>query len=841
MRQPLSGWRERLETVPDGSARFVQVLVNVTFKSAQEPIYTYAVPEDFQPLVQVGQPVLVPFGGQAAVTGFVTEVLDTYEGTYNLREIADILDETPLFNADYFDFIQWVAEYYATPVSQVLDCALPANLLQKTRKTVTAGPFVDNPLLLHHFSGPHRARAERMVEFLRQQTPGHAKGYTPKYLAGQFRMPLKNLNGLLARLKQLGLVDVRTDLSQATAPKTTRVVELADPPPATGLSARQQEVTAFLQRHQGRMGWMDLLEGAATTPGMLKKLEALGAVAIREVPLVRDPLAYYRKASEQTSFQLSRMQQKALDTIVSGDNQQPYLLYGVTGSGKTEVYLSLTRHAIEQGQSVLVMVPEIALTSQIARRFVNYFGAENIALWHSNLSDGERADTWRKLQAGDLKILIGARSAVWVPMKNLGMILIDEEHDGSFKQDSPAPRYNAKTLARELARRTGARLVLGSATPEISTFYEAQACGRILHLPERFGGRNLATVRIADMKQEKAEGNTSYLSRPLQEELKANLEAGEQSIILLNRRGFYTTIQCVTCDYVFLCPNCDVAVTYHRARNHVCCHYCGYENESPRYCPVCASMELSHSGVGTQRIEDEVTKKFPEARVLRLDSDVMQRKHAYREIFEAFSHGEADILIGTQMVAKGLDIANVTLVGVITADSAFALPDYKSAERGFQLLTQVAGRAGRGEKHGRVVIQAVQTQHWVLQYAREQDYPGFYRQEIQNREMTHFPPYSQLFRFVVSCENERKGEQFCAASAVHLREWLKERELATGMIFLGPAPCVLPRIQGRYRFHHLVKNLAGPAGHRAINDFFKRAEVPGDINFILDIDAQSLL
>lgn len=840
MTQPLSGWRESLESVSAVPARYVQVLVNITFKSAQEPIYTYAVPPDFQPLIRVGQPVLVPFEGQPAVTGFVTEVLETYEGTYHLREITDILDETPLFDANYFDFIQWVAEYYATPVSQVLDCALPANLLQKNRKTVTAGPFSDNPLLLHRFSGAERTRAERMVEFLRRKTPENGKGYTPKYLAGQFRLPLKTLNGLLARLKQLGLVDVRTDLSQATAARTTRVVELLDPLP-DGLSSRQQEITDFLRKRNGRTAWTELLEGAATTPALLKKLEALGAVAIREVPLVRDPLAYYRKVSEQGSFQLSRMQQKALDTIVSGDSGHPYLLYGVTGSGKTEVYLSLTRHAIEQGQSVLVMVPEIALTSQIARRFVNYFGAENIALWHSNLSDGERADTWRKLQAGELKILIGARSAVWVPMKNLGMILIDEEHDGSFKQDSPAPRYNAKTLARELAGRTGARLVLGSATPEISTFYEAQRCGRILHLPERFGGRNLATVRIADMKQEKAEGNPSCLSRPLQEELKANLEAGEQSIILLNRRGFYTTIQCVTCDYVFLCPNCDVAVTYHRARNQVCCHYCGYENESPRFCPVCASMELSHSGVGTQRIEDEVVKKFPDARVLRLDSDVMQRKHAYREIFEAFSHGEADILIGTQMVAKGLDVANVTLVGVITADSAFALPDYKSAERGFQLLTQVAGRAGRGEKHGRVVIQAVQTQHWVLQYAREQDYPGFYHQEIQNREMTHFPPYAQLFRFVVSCENERKGEQFCAASAVHLREWLKEHGMAADMIFLGPAPCVLPRIQGRYRFHHLVKNMAGEAGHRAISAFFKRTEVPGDINFILDIDAQSLL
>lgn len=830
--------------MPTQTARYAQVLVNVTFKAAQEPIFTYAIPEDFQPMIRVGQPVLVSFGQQDGVTGYVTALSDTYNGAYKVKEIADILDETPLFDEAYYRFIEWVADYYATPVSTVLDCAMPANLLQKPRKEVFAGPSADNPLLLHRLNGSDRPKAERLVAFLKAKTPdaASAKGYTPKFLAGQFRLSLKALNRLLARLKQLGLVDVRTHLSQATAAKTVKTVRLAEPLPADlEPTARHREIMDCLQAAREPLPLAELLAKVGTTAATVKKLESLGGIVITDEPVMRDPLAWYRKATGQSSFQLSMLQQKALDTILAGDESHPYLLYGVTGSGKTEVYLSLTRHAMEQGQSVLVLVPEIALTSQIARRFVNYFGADNIALWHSNLSDGERADTWRKLQAGELRILIGARSAVWVPMKNLGMILIDEEHDGSYKQDSPAPRYNAKVLARELAHRTGARLVLGSATPEVSTFYEARAEGRILHLPERFGGRNMAEVRIADMKQEKSNGNTSYLSRELQEELRRNLESGEQSIILLNRRGFYTTIQCNVCDYVFMCPNCDVAVTYHRSRNQVCCHYCGYENESPKYCPVCASMELSHSGVGTQRIEDEVLKKFPEARVLRLDSDVMQRKHAYREIFETFSHGEADILIGTQMVAKGLDIANVTLVGVVTADSAFALPDYKSAERGFQLLTQVAGRSGRGEKQGRVVIQAVQTQHWVLEYASRQDYPGFYEQEIQNRELTHFPPYSQLFRFIISCENERKGRQFTDASASHLRAWLRERDLDKQILFLGPAPCVLPRIQGRYRFHYLLKNMAGEAGHRAINDFYRRADIPQDINFILDIDAQSLL
>ena len=834
---------------------YARVLVNVTFKSKQEPIFTYVVPEAFQKSARVGQPVLVPFGGQT-VTGFIIALENEFEGAFNLKEIADILDETPLFDADYFDFIQWVAEYYATPVSTVLDAALPANLLQKVQKRVYPGPFASNPVALHRLPPAEANKAARVVEYLRASTPEPSasgkvtlKGFSPKHLAERFKFSLKGMNQMLAKLKHLGLVEIQTDLSKKTAVKTIKTVILLDDglgkigpemEKPESLTARQQAIVDYL-KFQGRpLPLQTVLDEVRTTAPTLKKLQELNVLEIVDMPVIRDPLSYYDRAAEKSSFELSMMQQKAMDTVINGDSDSPYLLYGVTGSGKTEVYLSLTRAALEQGKSVLLMVPEIALTSQIARRFINYFGSDNIALWHSNLSDGERADTWRKIQSGDLRILIGARSGVWVPMPKLGMILIDEEHDGSFKQDSPAPRYNAKELAEELARRTNSRIVLGSATPEISTFHRAQRDGRILHLPERFGGRNMAEVMIADMKKEKSEGNQGYLSRQLAEELKKNLEAQEQSIILLNRRGFYTTITCVLCDYVFMCPNCDVAVTFHRTKNTVCCHYCGYESQAPRYCALCASMELSHSGVGTQRIEDEVVKKFPDARVLRLDSDVMQRKHAYREIFEAFSNGDADILIGTQMVAKGLDIANVTLVGVISADSAFALPDYKSGERGFQLLTQVAGRAGRGEKPGRVVIQAVQTMHPVLALSKQQDYLSFYKYEIENREITHFPPYSQLFRFIISCENEAKGSQYTDAAAGHLRAWLKEHDIEDTM-FMGPAPCVLPRIQGRYRFHFLVKNMAGETGHKAIAEFYKKAEVPEDINFILDIDAQSLL
>jgi primosomal protein N' (replication factor Y) len=836
---------------PEASrALYAQVLVNVAAKSLQGQIFTYRVPEEFTDIIAVGQPVLVSFGRQD-VTGFITELRDSYDGLHQLKNISDILDETPLFDAAYYDFIRWVADYYATPIPQVLECALPANLVQKTRKMVFSGPDMTDPVALEKLNREKHARkALQLIDFLYKNAPPMddwmaQKGYSPKYLAGQLRISNPVMRQLLARLKALGIVVVENELKEKTAPKTVKMLAL-NPETSAGeeLSKRQREILDYLQKQHADVPLQTAMSELGAGLPTLKRMERNGLLRIYETRQARDPLALLNNVRELREFKLSPSQQRAFDRVVSGDNEAPYLLYGVTGSGKTEVYMSLTRHTLEQGQSVLVMVPEIALTSQIARRFIQHFGAENIALWHSNLSNGEKADTWHKLQTGALKILIGARSAIWAPMKNLGMILIDEEHESSYKQDSPAPRYNAKTLAIELSRRTGAKLVLGSATPEVSVYAEALKNNRVLHLSERFGGREMAQVQIIDMKQERGHGNTAQLSRALEEALRANLAAGEQSIVLLNRRGFYTTIQCTLCDHVFGCPNCDVAVTYHRTSNRVHCHYCGHEDERPQYCPVCASLELNSSGVGTQRIEEEIIKKMPTARVLRLDSDVLQRKNAYFEIFEAFSAGEADILIGTQMVAKGLDVANVTLVGVISADSSFALPDYKSAERGFQLLTQVAGRAGRGEKPGRVIIQAIQTQHMVLQHSQNQDYQSFYNEEITSRESLGFPPYSQLFRFIVSSENEKTARQFIQTATAHLQLRAREANLSRQLHLMGPAPCVLPRIQGRYRFHVLVKNFAGAEGHRLIADFYRKAcenRLPEDVNFILDIDAQSLL
>jgi primosomal protein N' (replication factor Y) len=818
-------------------AAYAQILVDLGAKALDKRTFTYRIPEEFRQDVHIGTPVMVSFGRMPQVLGFVVGFCDTVTETFAIKDIAEVLEDTPLFSLEYLQFLDWVSDYYATPLTQVLSCALPANLVQKTRKEVTLARPVSTVELTQL-----SREAQRIVVYL-QKRP---QGCSVNYLATQLKLPNKLLQKTLAALKQLEMVDIRTQVKKSQGARMMKVVHLLTRDEAVLASAtrRQKQILEYLLAHEEQERGVllkALLESVETTLPTVQRMEAQGLIRLEEVSWARDPLAYYAALGKVHAFSLSDAQARAVETVLNGDSDSPYLLYGVTGSGKTEVYLTLAEQVLRQGQSVMMMVPEIALTSQISKRFIERFGIEQIALWHSNLSAGEKADTWRRVASGDLRIVIGARSAIFTPVQQLGLILIDEEHDGSFKQDSPAPRYHAKSLALELARRTGAKVVCGSATPDPMAFYHSSREHRLLHLPERFGGRSMARVELVDMKQERSHGNGGTLSRRLKEELTANVESQEQSIILINRRGFYTLITCVECDYTFMCPHCTVALTVHRSRRQVRCHYCGYEADTPQFCPSCASGELSQTGVGTQRVEDELYALLPEARVLRLDSDVMQRKDAYREVFEAFSAGEADILVGTQMVAKGLDVPNVTLVGVISADASFYLPDYKSSERGFQLLTQVAGRAGRGEKAGRVVVQSVDPNHAVIQYAKAQDYEGFYQYEIAARRELAFPPFSQLFRFIVSDEDEFRAQHFIKAMGLNLLALLEKHGIQDAVELLGPAPCVISRIQGRFRFHALLKNQAGPAAHRLINGFFRDVTPPEGIHFLLDVEPQSLL
>ncbi len=506
---------------------------------------------------------------------------------------------------------------------------------------------------------------------------------------------------------------------------------------------------------------------------------------------------------------LNADQQKALDAIVSAiDARRPdsFLLFGVTGSGKTEVYLQAMQRALEQGRQGIVLVPEISLTPQTVSRFMSRFGKDRIAVLHSKLTPAQRSVEYGKIRSGQVDLVIGARSAVFAPFSDLGLIVIDEEHETSYKSDK-SPKYDAMEVAWMRAKAHGAALVLGSATPSVPDFYRSEKrIFRRLDLPLRYNKVPLPRVRTVDMREEVKAGNRSLFSRELADELEKTLAEKKQAILFLNRRGYSSFVSCRECGYVPRCPECGISLTYHKDEGALICHYCGRKEPVPRVCPECGSTIIGRFGAGTEQVEEKAKELFPEARVERLDLDAVRRKGSLEGILNRFAAGKTDILIGTQLVAKGLDIANVALVGIISADVTLNIPDYRSGERTFQLVTQAAGRAGRGEEQGQVIIQTYNPESAVIQAAAEQDYRRFYDREIVIREAALYPPFSDLFRFVISDEAEQKAMD----SAARCAAWLK-RALSSEFIVMGPGPSPLNKQAGLYRYQVIVKS---PAGRR---------------------------
>ncbi|MEW5819958.1 MAG: primosomal protein N', partial [Cyanobacteriota bacterium] len=539
---------------------------------------------------------------------------------------------------------------------------------------------------------------------------------------------------------------------------------------------------------------------------------------------------------------LTNHQQEALDYILDYINNKndpgPILLHGVTGSGKTEVYFQAMEKVLSYDKSVIFLVPEISLTSQISERMIARFGQESVGLWHSSLSMGERLDIWKKIHSGEIKIVLGARSAIFAPVRNLGLIILDEEHESAYKQDTPSPRYNAREVAFERAKRYGAKVILGSATPDLSTYYKAKNQGNILTLPNRIEERPMAEVSLIDMKLELESGNKSILSRKLSFEIQEVINKKHQVIILINRRGYTTYVFCRACGYVAECKNCSIPLIYHFSSEELRCHYCNHKQHTYNICPECSSPHIKHYGTGTQRVEQEIKRKFPVYNILRLDSDITTKKNAHYDVIESFSKGEADILIGTQMVAKGLDLHNVTLVGVLASDSSFTFPDYRSMERGFQLLTQVAGRSGRGEAPGKVIFQCYSPHLYPIACAQKQDYYSFYSMEIYEREKYNYPPFSQLIRIILTSEDPDKT----FIESLKLTEYLNKslEEHLEKIEILGPSECIIPRIQNRFRMQILIKNMISSHGHSLIISLMKNYQ-PKEIKIIIDVDPLNML
>lgn len=631
--------------------------------------------------------------------------------------------------------------------------------------------------------------------------------------------------------------------------KTELVVEFLS---FDGATKRQVEILELLQK-LGKMPLISFEKYVKTTRTTIKKLENLGCLRLSQEELYRNPLDILKITKREPLFELSGEQKEVYEGIKKKINPSPpavegrvkgsktILLHGVTASGKTEVYFKLIDDTIKHGKNVLFLAPEIALASQLTKRLAKKFGTEDVAIWHSSISDGERYDVWQKLYKNEIKILAGARSAVFAPLQNIGLIIIDEEHESAYKQTTPAPRYDARTVAKKLAEFHNCPIILGSATPDISSYYKALNEGNLFELKHRYNNAKVPPVTVINMQEYGRAAYKNVISIPLQEEIKKTIEAGQQVILLINRRGFSTFTQCRACGHVIECPNCAIPMIWHSKDNVLKCHYCNHIEYFPEFCPECGSDALKTSGTGTQKIEQYIKDIFADNVVERIDSDILVRKGEHIRLLERFQRKEIDILVGTQMIAKGLDNPNVTLVGVISADASFNLPDFRASERGFQLLTQVAGRAGRGEFAGKVLFQTYNPDFYALESAKSQNYSEFYSTEIAAREEFDYPPFSKIVRLILSSVNNFRAEKSAQEIALRLCTMIEKVGLSERIEVLGPTPCVIERINSQYRFQIIIKNKLDAKGHQFISSFINKIIMPKDIKLSIDVDPLDIL
>lgn len=603
-------------------------------------------------------------------------------------------------------------------------------------------------------------------------------------------------------------------------------------------SPRQLRILEKLEE-VGETTLIEFEKDIKTTRATILKLQEKGLIEIIEKPIYRNPLSVFKDIQKDEFPALSEEQESVYSQIeqkVDNHEKQPILLHGITGSGKTEIYFKLIKKVLEEGKNILFLAPEIALASQLTLRLIKRFNSEEVAIWHSSISEGEKYDVWNKLRRNQIRIIIGARSAIFAPLNNIGLVIIDEEHENTYKQTSPAPRYDARKVAQKICELHNAVLLKGSATPDVESYYTAHSSSNIVTLNNRFNKAGLANVTVVDMREEFYRESRSIFSNTLINAVNETLDKKKQVILLMNRRGFYTHVQCKTCGEIIKCPQCDVPMIYHTTDKTLKCHWCNTSIELPELCPKCGSPEIKMGGVGTQRIETITQKLFPNAKIERMDSDVLSSKTKYIEILDRFQKGETDILIGTQMIAKGLDNKNVVLVGVLDSDISFSMPDFRSGERGFQLLMQVAGRAGRGDENGRVIFQTYNPEMYAIQNAKSQNYSEFYKTEISRREIFDYPPYCQIIKIVISSTDEVRAAICANETAENLKKQTDKFKLSEYISVSNSMKCIMQKINSEYRYQIIIKNKLGKKGHYLISKFTQGLTTANDIKLVTDID-----
>lgn len=825
---------------------YVEIAVNIPQVTG---VFHYHLPPGWDAPVQAGQLVTVPFGRQT-VQGILLGSIDD-PSTPQTKEVIELIDPVPVLTPAQIRLAQALADESLAPLSACLALMLPPGLSQvaDTMYQLTesgAGDRIDRDAL-----SPAQLR---LLELLAERGPLRGRQIT-------HALPRRNWQGSMQALKRRGLVSSEPVLQEPSVrPKTMRTAQLACSPieAETAMDTLARAGSAALERRQKILQFLLQEQGAVEVPWIyahsggnasdLRRLADLGLIFLGEAETLRDPL-------EELEFvpavapQLTREQaevwaqvQAGLQRSRDGQTVLPFLLYGVTGSGKTEIYLHAVAEVLTRGQQAIILVPEIALTPQTVRRFVARF-PNQVGLVHSRLSQGERYDTWRRARAGLISLVVGPRSALFTPFSDLGLIVVDECHDDSYYQGESAPSFNARELAALYSKQTRAVCVLGSATPDVSSTYKAaHGSWTPLSLPERILAHKeavrrqlqrigseaqshfhpleaeaetteLPPIQLVDMRQELKAGNRSIFSRALQAGLEQVLAHQQQAILFLNRRGSATYVFCRDCGYTLKCPRCDIPLTYHSSYSRqrgglpqaaLICHRCNYQRQLPSQCPQCRSPRIKQYGTGTEKVEEEIHARFPQARTLRWDWETTRQKGSHDAILSMFSDQQADILIGTQMLAKGLDLPLVTLVGAVLADVGLNLPDYRASERTFQVLTQVAGRAGRSPLGGQVILQTFEPEHYVLQAAAQHDYRTFYRQELDYRRRLHYPPFTRLVRLELRGPKEQPIKQAAEQLKADLQAWQNESRGSVTEI-IGPVPCFFARVAGDYRWQIILR------------------------------------
>ena len=789
----------------------VDVFVNVPVKKLDKP-FTYRVPSQFSH-VDIGWRVLVPFGGRM-VEGFIVGCRDkaTDISDIELKDIVDVLDEEAWFSSDMMAMAKWLSEYYLCTLAEAMRLFIPGKGGIRISYQYQA-QACDNSILAEKEKAVYQYLDERGA-----QSISNLKKAFPEW----------SMESILARLIKKNCAKKYFYTQKKMKEKWETVYELSTDEQAVSvrMTAKRREVIALLkERGQLRASELNAL---GVTKDVLDRLVELGLISRHQVRISRD--SFRDITSRLRTISLNEDQivaMKKIEKALVQNMHKPFLLYGITGSGKTEIYIESAKRAREKGKQVIVLVPEIALASQIVSRFRTYFGNDVVVI-HSKLSLAERGDALWRLRTGDAGIVIGARSALFSTIPDLGLIILDEEHDSSYKQDE-APHYHAKKTALAFGKITNSVVILGSATPSIESFYLAkEGVYELLSLPKRKNGSTLPAIELVDMRKELRRGKKNVISQRLHELLTDTLHKKQQAILLLNRRGYATFINCRSCGHVMMCPQCSTSLVYH-ASGKLQCHYCEKVVPVPTVCPNCESRYIRYFGSGTQKLQEEMRTSFPTARIARLDRDTTVGKMSYHQILEDFAAHKQDILLGTQMVAKGHDIAGVTAVGVITADSMLNIPDFRSAERTFALLTQTAGRAGRGDEKGSVVIQTYTPEHYAIQAGAKQDYEAFYQEESIYRKELFYPPYCRLIKLTFLDTIKEKAVTRATDVADELEKRLADR---MGTEILGPFGAAIEKIRDHYRINILIKT----TDPRSVKDMLRAMNLHHTDNLILDID-----